>query len=129
MGRNSVPIPDFIYEILEKYFNGSGVIFNLSNNQVANRVLKEIAEDCKLTRKIQWKFIQGKKIEEEPKQLSDVLSFHFARYTYTRILDQSSLQGRDIQKNLGHKRFATTEGYLVSDDMRRIVSTFKVVSK
>jgi len=129
LGRNSVPIPDFIYEILEKYFNGSGVIFNLSNNQVANRVLKEIAEDCKLTRKIQWKFIQGKKIEEEPKQLSDVLSFHFARYTYTRILDQSSLQGRDIQKNLGHKRFATTEGYLVSDDMRRIVSTFKVVSK
>lgn len=131
INSNSIPIPDFIYEIIERNMDGDGLVFALPENGSANRISQWIAGPgyLGLRRKTIWRTMVKNKLNEEEVQLHEKISSHFGRYTYTRILDETTLVGRDIQENLGHKRFTTIEGCLKSDDFRRFVQTFKVVAK
>jgi site-specific recombinase XerD len=120
-----VGVPGFLYERIKHYLGASGPIFNLTDNATCNDVIKRVAKQLELNREIEWREKRGNKTTKEVFPLHKKISFHFARYTYTRILDDSGIQATWIQKNLRHAKFATTEKYLKADDVKRINETNK----
>jgi hypothetical protein len=125
----SIPLPNFLYERLRPYIKAGARFFNLPENSQANEVLKRVAKRLNLDRQIESRSFRLNEKLAQVKPLHEVISFHFARFTYTHIQDTIGIQATYIQQNLGHGTFATTEGYLQSDQMRRIQETNRMLQQ
>lgn len=126
--KATIPIPAMIEYLVEKYKN-CYPMFHLYENAYSNKVIKEIATELGFDRIVEDVKTQGAKVTKEAKKLKDVLSFHFARYTYTALLEGAGLQATYIQQNLNHGNFETTAGYLKSDTVNRILETNRLMGK
>jgi site-specific recombinase XerD len=73
--------------------------------------LKEIAVAIKLDRICEVKQLQGKEMITEYLPLYEIISFHFARYTYITELLNSGLAPIHVQNNVGHNKLETTLDY------------------
>jgi site-specific recombinase XerD len=61
--------------------------------------------------------------------LKDILSFHFARYTYITDLLNGGLAPVHVQNNVGHNKLETTLEYNRDIDRERLISTLLVQEK
>jgi len=121
-GDIRVPIPKHIHYLLRP-----GQIFPLPANATVNEILKIVAKELGFTRKVECTRCVGSKVKVEHKPLHDILSFHFARYTYTNLLDESGMNSFMMKDALGHSSVQITEGYRRADEMLRIEETLKKV--
>lgn len=107
-----LPVP---LQILEKYKDHpdctiTGKILPIPSNQKMNAYLKEIANICKINKK---------------------LTFHIARHTFaTTVTLSNGVPMESVSKMLGHKNLKTTQHYAkildrkVSDDMKLLREKF-----
>jgi site-specific recombinase XerC len=123
LSRGSIPLPEHIYNRLKPYLGASKEMFKIPYNSLANSILKSVAKKLGLNRQIESKAVRLSRRITATKLLYNAISFHFARYTYTTIQETAEIIPTYIQKNMGHNKFATTEGYLQSDHMKRIRET------
>ena len=116
-----VPLPEFLVPRLTKY---KGRFFDWNDDSIMmNNCLKEVCEELGFTRNIQIIRFKGTKREVQIKALHEVISCHWARYTYIHILDTLKIQATYIQDNVGHSDLKTTNGYLQTDTNNRIKET------
>jgi site-specific recombinase XerD len=127
LNQNSIVIPDFIMPIIDRYTKSGGLLFDLPHNSEANKILKRIAKSQGLNREVELRGMQGNTKLTDKKQLHELISFHFARYTCTHIQDTGGLQGSYMQENLGHTDYRTTQGYRFSDQVNRMKKTKEVM--
>jgi site-specific recombinase XerD len=124
LSDDSKPLPEFIYTRIKKYFRGSMNMFDWPKDGVLmGRALKKIFTELKLDRPIEITVIRGSKRESNFSPLHDLISPHWARYTYMRICDDLRMDKTDIQENVGHSSLAITEKYLITDVMNRVKVT------
>lgn len=122
---HTVAIPDFIYTHISERLMTEKILFPLGFNNEANRQLKKIAKDAGLNREMEMVTKKGSKTDRRLSSLHKEISFHFARYTYTNILQLIGTDPVYIQKNLNHTDFKTTSGYLRMNETARISDTCK----
>lgn len=112
--RSSIPLLPRAQEILDKYTEdpsciAKGKLLPVCSNQKMNDYLKEIAEECKLTK---------------------VLTTHLARHTFaTTITLSAGVPIETVSKMLGHSDLKTTQIYSkvvdrkVAEDMAHLMTT------
>ncbi|GHA30527.1 hypothetical protein GCM10007103_09950 [Salinimicrobium marinum] len=90
--RSKIPLLDRACSILYKYENPiSEFLLPVYSNQKTNSYLKEIAEQCKIPKK---------------------LSFHVARHTFaTTVTLSNGVPIETVSKLLGHSKLSTTQIY------------------
>lgn len=107
-----IPLLEKAREILQKYQDPvSEILLPVYSNQKTNNYLKEIAEQCKIPKK---------------------LSFHVARHTFaTTITLSNGVPIETVSKLLGHSKLSTTQIYArvidqkIGEDMDLLQSKLK----
>lgn len=125
--RTTVPLSTAAIEILSKFDQDEhSHFFNLPTDQECNRTLKDIGKAIGLERICEVKQFQGKELVSEYLPLKDILSFHFARYTYITDLLNNGLSPIYVQNNVGHNKLETTLEYNRDIDKDRLLNTLKI---
>lgn len=119
--EETIPILSIVEPIIERYKGDP--IFSIDWNSQCNEVIKRIAKKAGLTRMLEKVSVQGAKVKTSKKSLCDIISFHFARYTYTEMMSRAGLQVNYIQHNLNHSKLETTNAYMRSDSYDRVLET------
>ncbi|MDB5250691.1 MAG: hypothetical protein JWQ40_5085 [Segetibacter sp.] len=128
--RTAVPLSKMALDILAKAkANSKGQLFNVPTDQECNRTLKEIGGAIKLDRICEVKQLQGKEMITEYLPLKEILSFHFARYTYITELLNSGLAPIHVQNNVGHNKLETTLDYNRDIQKDRLKETLLIQEK
>ncbi len=118
----TVPIPSHV----QKYIK-PGLMFAMGENSQSNEVIKEICKEIGLDRLVECKYAKGAVVETKMRPLYEIVSFHFARYTYTSILDETGMSSFMMMEALGHTSVGVTEGYRRENERLRIEETLKKV--
>ena len=116
---SNIPLLDVPLAIIEKYQGDKkatkkGVLLPIPCNQVMNRYLKEIAEICKIIKR---------------------LTMHTARHTYATLCLSQGVSLKNVSKMLGHASVKMTERYArvldssILHDMNAIRDTLNLGNK
>lgn len=116
---SNIPLLDVPLAIIEKYQGDKkatkkGVLLPIPCNQVMNRYLKEIAEICKINKR---------------------LTMHTARHTYATLCLSQGVSLKNVSKMLGHASVKMTERYArvldssILHDMNAIRDTLNLGNK
>lgn len=125
----TIPVLEVVQPIINRYKSVSGPLFTLDHNSETNRVIKEVFKELGISRMVEIVTTQGAEVKTSYRPMHDLVSWHFARYTYVEVMERSGLQTTYIQHNLNHKKLETTNTYIRSEINNRIIETRRVVGR
>lgn len=125
----SIPLSNAALKILDQFDLTGPTVFNMPTNEEANRTLKDIARAQGMNNIYDVRQLQGKELKSEALPMHEILSFHYARYTYITQLLQRGLSPVHVQYNVGHNKIETTMDYNRTIDRERFEQTLNMQNK
>jgi integrase len=126
--RSTVPLSNEAMKILNRFSMRNDKYFKMPTDQETNRTLKDIAKDVEINRLCNVQQLQGKELISEVVPLHEILSFHFARYTYITQALNDGLNPIFVQNNVGHSKLDTTLDYNRTIDKKRFLETLSYLN-
>jgi len=106
--KKSIPLPKRAAVLLEKH----GYDFKKPAHQNFNIYIKEICALAKIDDEVELFHKRGNEQIRQTKKKYEVISAHTARHTCGTIQGAGGQNPLNIQKYLGHKKFAQTQNYI-----------------
>lgn len=119
----TIPLTMHAKEIIDKYKNETykdGKMFNVYENQVINRLLKEAAREVGLDREVIQVYYQGTKRHEEVKKFHEIIGCHDGRRTFVCCSLAFGIPPTVVMSCTGHSTYQAMRPYIeVSDETQR----------
>lgn len=128
--KSIILVTDIVRQILDKYKTAEDfkyIKFKETFETNYNRCLKKIFEKCGLNSIENYINNKG---EKESKPLNEIISSHFARYTFIRICFDKGMSESEVIKFSGHaNEQMIKEVYLIINEKDRIKSASRTIER
>lgn len=128
--KSIILVTDIVRQILDKYKTAEDfkyIKFKETFETNYNRFLKKIFEKCGLNSIENYINNKG---EKESKPLNEIISSHFARYTFIRICFDKGMSESEVIKFSGHaNEQMIKEVYLIINEKDRIKSASRTIER